>query len=253
MRCVIVVGYQELKTLASGKVMVVPTFLNVGESNKVSLADLKVTGYKAPSKNAKGKWVDGCQAGKFIATKLTNAGTGEAYYHWLDTGTIGPGWFADETGTPIEGGVANIKFDAGTGFWTSGSAYKLVPAGAVNTFDVAYKTLTSGKVSVGNSMPIDLKLSDLTVTGYKAPSKNAKGKWVDGCQAGKFIATKLTNAGTGEAYYHWLDTGTVGPGWFADETGAPIEGGVDNVVIPAGQGLWTSGSGYTLLIPAPEL
>ena len=233
--------------------MVVPTFLNVGESNKVSLADLKVTGYKAPSKNAKGKWVDGCQAYKFIVTKLKNDGTTEADYHWLDTGTVGPGWFASSSGAAIEGGASSVKFDASTGFWISGSAYKLVPAGAVNPFDVAFKTDVSGKSAVGNSMPIDLKLSDLVVTGYKAPSKNAKGKWVDGCQAYKFIATKLKNDGTTEADYHWLDTGTVGPGWFASSAGAAIEGGADNVIIPAGQGLWVSGSGYTLVVPAPEL
>ena len=246
-------GYQELNTDLSGKSMVVPTFLNVGESNKWSLADLKVTGYLPPSKNAKGKWVNGCQANEFIASRLTNAGTRDAAYHWLDTGTVGPGWFADETGKPIEGGAASIKFDAGSGFWTAGSAYKLVPAGAVNPFDVAYKTDVSGKSAVGNSMPIDLKLSDLTVTGYLPPSKNAKGKWVNGCQANEFIASKLTNAGTRDVAYHWLDTGTVGPGWFADETGAAIEGGADKVVIPAGQGLWIAGSGYTLVVPAPEL
>ena len=246
-------GYQELSTDATGKKMVVPTFLNIGESNKVSLADLKVSGYTAPSKNTKGKWVNGCQANEFIASKLTTAGTAEVSYHWLDTGTIGPGWFADETGTAISGGASSVKFDAGTAFWTNGSNYKLVPAGAVNPYDVAYTTDAMGKVAVGNSTPVDLKLSDLTVTGYTAPSKNTKGKWVNGCQANEFVASKLTNAGTAEVSYHWLDTGTIGPGWFADETGTAIEGGANGVTIPAGQGLWTSGSGYKLVIPAPEL
>ena len=122
----IVVGYQELNTDATGKKMVVPTFLNVGESNKVSLADLKVTGYTAPSKNSKGKWVNGCQANEFVASKLTNAGTAEVSYHWLDTGTIGPGWFADEAGIAIEGGANGVTIPAGQGLWTAGSGYKLV-------------------------------------------------------------------------------------------------------------------------------
>ena len=55
-------GYQELNTDATGKKMVVPTFLNVGESNKVSLADLKVSGYTAPSKKRQGQvgqWLSG--------------------------------------------------------------------------------------------------------------------------------------------------------------------------------------------------
>ena len=246
-------GYQELSTDATGKKMVVPTFLNVGESNKVSLADLKVTGYTAPSKNSKGKWINGCQGGAFVASKLTTAGTRETAYYWIENGTIGPGWFADETGTAIDGGAASVKFDTGIGFWTDGSGYSLVPAGAVNTFDVAFKTDSLGKVAVGNSMPVDLKLSDLTVTGYLPPSKNSKGKWINGCQGGAFVASKLTTAGTREAAYYWIENGTIGPGWFADETGTAIDGGANNVTIPAGQGLWTDGSGYTLIIPAPEL
>ena len=247
-----VVGYQEISTDATGKKMVVPTFLNVGESNKVSLADLKVTGYLPPSKNAKGKWVNGCQGGKFIASKLTIFGTEDVSYYWIDNGTIGPGWFASSSGTQIEGGASGVKLDAGTGFWTAGSDYKLVPAGAVNPFDVAFKTDATGKVAIGNSMPVELKLSELTVTGYKPPTKNAKGKWVDGCQGGKFIASKLTIYGTEDVSYYWIDNGTIGPGWFASSSGAQIDGGADNVSIPAGQGLWTAGSGYTLVIPAPE-
>ena len=246
-------GYQELSTVASGKKMVVPTFLNVGESNQWSLADLKVSGYTAPSKNAKGKWVNGCQANEFIVSKLTTAGTAEVSYHWLDNGTTGPGWFASSSGDAIVGGAESVKFDTGTAFWTFGSAYNLVPAGVVNPFDVEFTTVTSGKVAVGNSMPVDIKLSDLTVTGYLPPSKNAKGKWVNGCQANEFIASKLTTAGTAEVSYHWLDNGTIGPGWFASSSGDAIEGGANNVTIPAGQGLWTFGSGYKLVIPAPEL
>ena len=246
-------GYQELSTDATGKKMVVPTFLNVGESNKVSLADLKVTGYTAPSKNNKGKWVNGCQGGEFIASKLTIFGTEDVSYYWIDNGTIGPGWFASSSGTAIEGGAASVKFDAGTAFWTFGSDYKLVPAGAVNTSDVEFTTDATGKVAIGNSMPMDIKLADLTVTGYTAPSKNNKGKWVNGCQGGEFIASKLTIYGTEDVSYYWIDNGTIGPGWFASSSGTAIEGGANNVTIPAGQGLWTFGSGYKLIIPAPEL
>ena len=119
-------GYQELNTDATGKKMVVPTFLNVGESNKVSLADLKVSGYTAPSKNAKGKWVNGCQGGEFIASKLTTAGTEDVSYYWIDNGTIGPGWFASSSGTAIEGGANNVTIPAGQGLWTFGSGYKLI-------------------------------------------------------------------------------------------------------------------------------
>ena len=103
-------GYQELSTDATGKKMVVPTFFNVGESNKVSLADLRVSGYTAPSKNSKGKWVNGCQANEFIVEKLTTAGTREVAYHWLDNGTIGSGWFASSSGDAIFGGLRLTGF-----------------------------------------------------------------------------------------------------------------------------------------------
>jgi hypothetical protein len=242
-----------LDTDATGKKMVVPTFVKADGGGQWSLADLKVAGYEAPYKNAKGKWVGGCQGGKFIASKLTTAGSEDVSYYWIDNGTIGPGWFTSSAGEAIEGGAEKVTFDAGTGFWTAGSAYKLVPAGAVNAQDVAFVTDTTGKVAVGNSSPVDLTLADLTVTGYEAPYKNSKGKWVGGCQAGKFIVEKLTTTGTRDVAYYWIDNGTIGPGWFATSAGDSIEGGAEKVSIPAGQGLWTAGSGYTLVIPAPEL
>jgi hypothetical protein len=91
------------------------------------------------------------------------------------------------------------------------------------------------------------------VAGYTAPYKNSKGKWVGGCQGGEFIESKLTTAGTEDVSYYWIENGTIGPGWFADKNGTAINNGADNVIITAGQGLWTAGSGYTLVIPAPEL
>ena len=239
--------------MSVGKVMVTPTFLNVGQDAKCFLSDLKVTGYTAPTKNSKGKWQGGCGGGKFMATKLTTSGTAAANYYWIDNGTVGPGWFADALGTAIDGGAESVELPVGQALWTQGSAYKIVPAGAVNTQDVAFLTVAVGKVAVGNSSPVELTLGDLTVTGYTAPTKNSKGKWQGGCGGGKFMVTKLTTSGTADANYYWIDNGTVGPGWFADALGAAIEGGATTVKIPAGLGLWTQGSGYTLNIPAPEL
>ena len=120
-----VVGYQELETVSVGKVMVAPTFLNANESDKCFLSDLKVTGYTAPSKNAKGNWINGCGGGKFILEKLTTSGTREAGYYCIDNGTIGPGWFADGNGTAIEGGASAISITSGKGLWTQGSGYIL--------------------------------------------------------------------------------------------------------------------------------
>ena len=120
------VGYQELSTDAAGKKMVVPTFVNANGGGQWALSDLKVGGYTAPSKNSKGKWVGGCQANEFIVEKLTTAGTRDVAYHWLDNGTVGPGWFASSAGDAIENGAASVTIPAGQGLWTAGSGYTLV-------------------------------------------------------------------------------------------------------------------------------
>ena len=140
------------------------------------------------------------------------------------------------------------------GFWTSGSGYKLVPAGAVNPNDVIYTTDQVGNSAVGNCSPVEISLNDLTVTGYTAPKKDSKGKWSGGCVGGKFVMSKLSETGLAipGCSYYWIDNGTTGPGWFADALGAEIEGGASDVKIPAGLGLWTSGSGYKVAFPAPE-
>ena len=262
-------GYQELESSESGLRMLTPTFLNVGESNKVTLADIKVTGYNAPWWDTSGKRPtnkDGCTGSKFSVQTLTTQGTTENTYYWLDymTGAetkVGPGWFSSPAGSPIEGGEGSVELAAGKSLWIQGSGLSLQPTGAVNPFDIEAKTSDSGLVALGNCTPVDLKLSDLTVTGYKAPWWDTSGKRPtnkDGCTGSKFSIQTLTTQGTTENTYYWLDymTGAetkVGPGWFASPAGSPIEGGADKIAIPAGKGLWIQGSGLSLIIPAPEL
>ena len=132
-----VVGYQELATEASGFKMVTPTFLKVSESNKVSLAELKVTGYTPPKWEKVGKAymnVDGCTGLMFMMQTLTTSGSMDKQYVWLDymtsaTDKVGPGWFADANATPIEGGADKVSIPAGYGLWISGSGLTLaIPA-----------------------------------------------------------------------------------------------------------------------------
>ena len=250
-----VVGYQELNTTDGGRKMVVPTFLNVGESNKVSLADLKVTGYRLPEWDSKSKkYIYGCGGGQFLASPINANGLAENNYYWIDNGTVGPGWFADDVGGAIEGGAGSVKFDAGKGLWTFGSTFKLVPAGAVNPFDIVYKTCDGGRVVVGNCTPVDLPLSDLTVTGYKPPEWDSKSKkYIYGCGGGQFLASLVNTSGLSTNDFYWIDNGNITPGWYSDDVGTPIAGGANAVIIQAGQGLWTFGSTYKLVIPAPEL
>ena len=262
-------GYQALDTDGTGNVMLSPTFLKVSESNKVTLAELKVSGYTPPTWEKVGKVfvnVGGCTGSRFEMQTLTTSGSKDRAYVWLDymtsaTDRVGPGWFADANATPIQGGEGSVQLDAGKALWISGSGLTLQPAGAVNPFDVEIKTDSTGNVAIGNCMPTDLKLSDLTVTGYTPPTWEKVGKVfvnVGGCTGSRFEMQTLTTSGSKDRAYVWLDYMTsasdrVGPGWFADANATPIEGGADKVTISAGDGLWVSGSGLTLAIPAPEL
>ena len=81
------VGYQALETTSSGNVTLAPTFLKVSESNAVTLADLKVTGYTPPEWKQSGKaWmnVGGCTGAAFVMQTLTASGLKDQAYYWLD-------------------------------------------------------------------------------------------------------------------------------------------------------------------------
>ena len=127
-------GYQAIPTDSDGNVLVAPTFLKVSESNTVTLADLKVTGYTAPyweTTKKGGQNVGGCTGSKFVIQTLTTAGSKDQSYTWLDyttsaTTKVGPGWFLDGDATPIPGGADSINFSAGKGLWVSGSGLNLI-------------------------------------------------------------------------------------------------------------------------------
>jgi len=250
-------------------VLISPTFLKVSESNTVTLADIKVTGYTPAQWQATkkgGQNVGGCTGATFGMQTLTTSGTKDQAYYWLDyytsaTTKVGPGWFANPDGGAIPGGQGSVELDTGTALWIQGSGLSLQPNGAVNPFDVVFKTASSGNVAIGNCMPVDVKLSDLTVTGYTPAQWQATkkgGQNVGGCTGATFGIQTLTTTGTKDQAYYWLDyytssTTKVGPGWFADPDGTAIPGGAGSVTVDAGKGLWVQGSGLNLVFPAPEL
>ena len=166
-----IVGYAQKDANASGNTMMAPTFLSVGSETGCTLADVTVTGYSAPVlvDEDEGEYDGGCLGGQFILSLLTSSGTYEARYYWIDDGEIGPGWFSTGGGKAIQGGASSVSLPAGQAVWVLGNGMKLQSAGAVNEFDVAKKTNSSGNSAVGNTMPINLTLGQLTVTGYSAP------------------------------------------------------------------------------------
>ena len=234
--------------------MIAPTFAAVGDTDGArTLADLTVTGYDAPEEVDEDEWEGGCTAGQFVLRFLSTSGSPSATYYWIDNGEVGPGWFINGRGTAIEGGASSVEIPAGTAIWTYGSGYKLVSAGSVSEEDLAFTTSAAGNVAVGNGTPVDLTLARLYVDGYTAAKEVDEDEWEGGCTAGQFVVRILTSTGAPSATYYWIDNGEVGPGWFINGRGTAIDGGAASVSIPAGQGLWVIGTGYTLNVPAPEL
>ena len=250
-----IVGYMGNDANASGYTMLAPTFLSVSSETGCTLADLTVTGYDAPTWNEDDEeYEGGCSGGDFILNFLTSSGTYEARYYWIDDGETGPGWYASAGGAAISGGASSVAIPVGQGAWILGRGMTLQCAGQVNSSDVAKKTSSAGYTAVGNSMPINLTLGRLTVTGYDPATWNEDDEEYEGvCSGGDFILNFLTSSGSYQARYYWIDDGETGPGWYASAGGAAISGGATTVEFNAGKGAWVLGRGMYLNIPAPEL
>ena len=274
-----VVGFLNKDSNKSGHTMIAGTFANVSTAAKYTLADLSVTGYGEQWFDPDGEcWEGGCQKNKFQLKVLNNDGSSAAVYHWLDFkdgetedeyDVYGPGWFTKEgskyTALTKEE-CAAIEFNQGQGFWTLASGYQLVSAGQVTDKDLNVKCNASGHTPIANAMPMELTLGDLSVTGYGEQWFDPDGEcWEGGCQKNKFQLKILNNDGSSAAVYHWLDFkdgetedeyDVYGPGWYTKEGSkytAVTKEQCAEIKFPAGQGFWTLGSGYQLVVPAPEL
>ena len=245
-------GYQNLETVASGKVMVAPTFINVSGSVR-TLADLKVTGYDPAEEVDEDEWEGGCTGGLFFLSFLSSSGSDNGTYYWIDNGELAAGWYASGSGKAIPGGAESIEIPVGQALWTRGGGYKLVSAGAVSEEDIAFATASVGKVATGNGTPVDLNLGKLYVTGYKPAEEVDEDEWEGGCTGGQFFLSFLKEDGSDNGTYYWIDNGELAAGWYASGSGDAIKGGATSITVPAGQGLWTRGGGYTLHVPGPEL
>lgn len=86
-------------------------------------------------------------------------------------------------------------------------------------------------------------LADLAIGGYEKYDVETD----EGGTSGAFVIQFLTSTGTLESRYSWFDDDEK-TGWF-DRDGEDA----NNVTIPAGTGVWVSGKGLTIRIPAPTL
>ena len=209
-------------------------FEAVGASDgSATLSDLTIGGYDKydPVED------EGGTSGDFSIQFLTASGTTEARYAWYDDDEK-TGWF-DRSGDAAD----NVKLEAAKGIWVSGRSLTMTSAGAVNENDILITTANSGFRAIANTTPVALKLSQLAVTGYD-PYDPVED---EGGTSGDFSIQFLTASGATEARYAWYDDDEK-TGWF-DRSGEAA----NDVEIPAGTGVWASGRGLTVRIPAPEL
>ena len=229
-----IVGYAQKDTISSGNAMLSAQFAAISANDgSATLADLTVGGYEPYDEEED----EGGTSGSFNIQFLSSSGTTEAQYYWYDD-DVKTGWFT-RSGEASD----SVKLDAGKGIWVSGKGLSLTSAGAVNENDILITTRSSGNQAVANTTPVNLKLSQIAVTGYDPYDEEED----EGGTSGSFNIQFLTSSGTTSAQYYWYDD-DVKTGWF-DRAG----NNANDVEIPAGTGVWVSGKGLTVRIPAPEL
>ena len=256
-----IVGYQNLEQRTVGLTLSAPTFLNVASETGCTLADLSVSGYEKQAWNDDDEdYAGGVTGGSFILRLLDSSGRSEAAYYWIEQEAekgIKAGWYADASASPIAGGAESVTIEKGRALWISANGLPLVTAGSVSEIDTAYRTRSVGLSAIGNNMPVNLTLNQLFVSGYEPQAWNDDDEdYAGGVSGGSFVLRFLDNSGRSEAVYYWIEQEAekgISAGWYADTEGKPITGGATSVSVPAGKGMWVSGNGLYLNIPAPAL
>ena len=198
--------------------MVVPQFVNIGNSESIPLSTLVPNG-------------DDTSDNVSVQT-LDAFGRGLDSYVWNDWMFEEACWVDDNLEK-----VENVTFEPGQGLWVTGSASSqgLQSAGKVNASDVVVQ-LRSGATATGNPYPIAIRLQDIVPEGDDT-SDNVSVQTLDAF-------------GRGLASYVWNDWMFDSACWVDDNLEAAT-----GVEYPAGQGLWVTGStdAQYLRFAAPEL
>ena len=237
-------------TRSSGATMMAGAFAAVSATDgSYKLGDLSVSGYAAPiydedeGETQEGTGVIG---GQFNLQFLSASGTTEASYDFVDDGEHTKGWYDASWNS-----ANDVAIPAGQAMWIQGRGLKLVSVGAVNELDIVRQTRSSGATALGNGTPVDLSLGKLLVEGYADPiydedeGETQEGTGVIG---GQFNVQFLSSSGTTEPSYDFVDDGEHTKGWYDADWNS-----VNDVAVPAGQGLWIQGRGLSLRVPAPDL
>ena len=215
--------------------MAAPCFTSVDGSD-ITLDQISVTGYTKQENGG-----DGCDNGLAIAILGANGAvkkTGSMFtrYCWIDLtdDDLPAGWYDDNSdpldGTSPLGESSEITFAPGTGFrvteHSSFEGLSLTIAGAVKLSSTSVSSFVPGAATAcGNPTPVEVKLSDITVTGYESQTDGG-----DGCDNGMAIAILDANGAvkkTGSMFtrYCWIDLtdDDLPAGWY-DDNSDPLDG-----------------------------
>ena len=173
--------------------------------------------------------VDGTCNGDIYIEILNSAGyTTDTYYWYQNARGKADGWYNDD-GDQIGEDVDDIVFTPGTGLWLTGiDGEALTTAGKVYQADLGL-TLADDSQMLGNpyAAPIGLSANIEVVA--------------DGTCNGDIYIEMLDSAGyTTDTYYWYQNARGKTDGWYNDD-GDLIGDDVDDVVFPAGTGLWVNG------------
>ena len=187
-----------------------------------------------------------CNGSIYIET-LNSLGYTEQTYYWYQNARAPyatDGWYNDD-GELIGEEVDDIVFAPGTGLWLTGiDGEVLTPAGKVYQADLEL-TLSDDKQMVGNPYvsPIGLAANVEVVA--------------DGRCNGTIYIEILDSLGYTSQTYYWYQNARAPyatDGWYNDDGDLIGVGVVEDVIFPAGTGLWVTGiedAKFNFISPIP--
>ena len=255
--------------MRQGNRMFAPMFETVNAAGTFSINDLTVKGFEPYSEGGEG-------TGGEIIIKVLNKNGGIAvdedgeklsFSYWDNEDTsedgegTGAGWYKDGY-VSEDTKVTDVTFDVGQAFWVEGVDGRwITTAGGVKMTEAVIPA-RQGNVGAGNPFPVARDLAtEMYVTGYDSYDEGGDGT------GGEIILKVLNknggidvdNDGRKMTWSFWdnEDTSDVGEGtgagWYRDGY-VSEDTKVDDVSIPAGEGLWIEGvDSRWLHIKAPEL
>ena len=195
----------------TGDSMRCPTFQTVGGAG-YDLTKITVTG--------------GGGMGDIVAQTISSAGIWDGEYYWLTEDNTGAptGWYRDMVGAdPVVAGEVVLSAGQAFALHSDYEDLSLKVSGEVPVGDVDF-TFTQGDGMLGNGLPADADLTNVTVTG--------------GGGMGDIVAQAISAAGVWNGEYYWLTEDNTGAptGWYKDMVGAdPVV--ADEVVLAPGEAL----------------